>query len=89
MAVTRGSGQLNAPPLDDIDLAKVGVAYDPTTDTLAVTLTGAPRPAISRYVDDNTLYRVDPTTDAVVAVEVERFLERLLTLRSTGDDVVT
>lgn len=81
MAVTHSSGPLNVPPLDDIDMAKVGVAYDPTTDTLAVTLTGAARPAISRYVDDDTLYRVDPTTDTVVAVEVERFVERLLTVR--------
>ncbi len=78
MAVTRRPMTPKPPPLVTLDRAAVAVDYDATEDTLFVNLFGAPRPAVSIYVDDDTIYRVDPVSADVVGIEVENFLARLL-----------
>jgi len=70
------------PRLDDIDEAQVRLSYDREADTLWVSLVGEPPPAYNLYVDDDTMYRVDPTTGTVVGLEIERFLERALAHRA-------
>ena len=85
MAVTRRRLTPKPPPLDTIDRAGVAVDYDPTEDTLFVNLFGAPRPAVSVYVDDDTIYRVDPISANVVGIESENFLARFLRDPASND----
>lgn len=73
------------PRLDDIDEAQVRLSYDRAADTLWVSLVGEPPPAYNRYVDDDTMFRIDPRTGAVVGLEIERFLERALIPRPAID----
>lgn len=78
MAIAKRRLTPKVPPIETLDRSKVQVDYDRDEDTLFVNLVGMPRPAISMYVDDDTIYRLDPVTEEVVAVEVEHFLEDLL-----------
>lgn len=78
MAIAKRRLTPKVPPIEMLDRSKVQVDYDRDEDTLFVNLVGMPRPAISTYVDDDTIYRLDPVTEEVVGVEVEHFLEDLL-----------
>ncbi|MDP9363215.1 MAG: DUF2283 domain-containing protein [Chloroflexota bacterium] len=78
MAIAKRRLTPKPPPFDTLDRTKVKVEYEPDEDTLFVHLLGGPQPAISKYVDDDTIYRLDPVTEAVVGVEVENFLANLL-----------
>ncbi len=79
MAVTQRPRAVAEPPkLEEIDQAHVRVSYDRLADSLLVSLTDPPRAASNRYVDDDTMFRVDPATGEVVGLEIERFLERAL-----------
>ena len=87
MAVTRRRLTPKPPPLDTLDRAAVAVDDDPAEDTLFVNLFGAPRPAVSVYLDDDTIYRVDPVTADVVGIEVENFLARFLRDPASNEQV--
>ena len=78
MAVTRRRLEPKVPALDSLDPTTIGVDYHAEQDTLFVHFSGSSTPAISKYVDDDTIYRLDPVTEAVVGVEVENFLANLL-----------
>ena len=79
MAVTE-TREINPklPKFDEIDGSKVRVDYDPLGDSLWVSLTGDARPVVSVYADhdDDLMYLVDPYTEEVVGLEIERFLAR-------------
>jgi hypothetical protein len=66
------------PVLEEIDQTQVRVSYNRLADTLWVSLVGESKPAVSVYVDDDTIFRVDPYTEEVVGFEIENFLERTL-----------
>jgi hypothetical protein len=68
------------PRLEDIDGDKIRLDYDPLADSLWVSLTGDARPIVNVYseTDDDLMYLVDPYTQEVVGLEIERFLDRLL-----------
>lgn len=79
MAVTqRPRAVPKTPKLEEIDQADVRDSYDRLADTLVVSLTRPPRPAYNVYVDDDTVPRVDSSTDEVVGLEIERSLEHAL-----------
>jgi hypothetical protein len=78
MAVTRRRLEPKVPALDSLDPATIGIDYHAAQDTLFVHFSGSSTPAISKYVDDDTIYRLDPVTEEVVGVEVENFLSGLL-----------
>lgn len=62
------------PNLNEIGLDQIAFDYDARSDTLLVSLAGAPQPAISVLIDGNRYYRVDPETEDVVGFYVENFL---------------
>lgn len=66
------------PDLEEIDQTQVRVSYNRLADTLWVSLVGEPKPAVSVYVDDDTIFRVDPYPEEVIGFEIENFLERTL-----------
>lgn len=78
MAVTRRRLEPKVPALDSLDPASIGVDYHAEQDTLFVHFSGSSTPAISTYIDDDTIYRLDPVTEEVVGLEIEDFLARLL-----------
>lgn len=78
MAMTTRVITPRVPEFDALDGTPIAVDYDALSDTLWVSLTGGSQPAISVYVDDDVIYRVDPVTEAVVGIEVENFLAGLL-----------
>jgi uncharacterized protein YuzE len=81
MAVTEDRSMApKVPKLEDIAEDHVRVEYDRRSDTLWVSLAGDPRPAYNLYVDDDTMFRIDPDTDEVVGLEIEHFLHRTLSL---------
>jgi hypothetical protein len=74
-AVTqRRSFDPKPPRLASVDLHQWQFNYDPRSDTLMVSFTGHPRPAISVVVDDHLFYRVDADTEEVVGYQIEDFL---------------
>ena len=66
------------PKPEDLEGADILLDYDRPTDTLSVSFGGPPRPAVSVYVDDDTIYRINPMTQHVVGLEIEAFLGRPL-----------
>lgn len=84
MAVNRCQDTtMNVPNFEEIDRNRLRWDYDPLGDSLWVGLTPEPRPAINVYVDDDTMFLVDPDTNDVVGIELEHFLARALRPRDT------
>lgn len=74
------------PTFGDVDGITIAVAYGRTTDTLSVSFTGTPRPAIGVDADDDTISRVDPETEEVSGLEIEDFLARYLRRPRSADE---
>ncbi len=67
---------LQYPSFDLLDPSDFRVVYDPTSDTVRVSLVGDQVPAISFVVDDYYALRVEPESGRVVGFEAERFCSR-------------
>ena len=63
--------QINKFNLDSIDPQRIWSNYDAEADSVVIYITGAPRPAVSVYVDDNIYLMVDPQSRNVVGFHVE------------------
>jgi hypothetical protein len=86
MAMTeRRKAPPKVPRLDEIDANRIWLDYDLLSDSLLVSLVGEPRPAYNEYVDDDTMFRIDPETNEVVGLEFEHFLRRALSLPAGTD----
>lgn len=87
MAIARRPLEPKVPAFDGLDLDAVRLDYHAAQDTLLITFSGTSRPAISKFVDDDTIYRLDPVTSEVVGIEVENFLLDLLDRWHPDDDL--